>query len=155
MNSGFIFVSVTIFPSEHKFFHHLFFSLAGLHFLCLFFFFTSLTHFCPESCWKDKISLTLSTASFSCTSEYAFFFSLFRRHNPLWVCIHSPLAGFSLLFRGFLFTLNDKTTVDRIPPDEWSVRRRDLYLTAHNTRNRQTSMPPVGFETTIPAGARP
>ena len=27
-----------------------------------------------------------------------FFFS--RRHNPLWVCIYSPLAGFSLLFRG-------------------------------------------------------
>ena len=34
-----------------------------------------------------------------------FFFS--RRHNPLWVCIHSPLAGFSLLFRGFKITHND------------------------------------------------
>ena len=33
-----------------------------------------------------------------------------------------------------------------------SARRRDLYLTTHNTQNRQTSMPPVGFEPTISAG---
>ena len=40
---------------------------------------------------------------------WLFFFSLSlsRRHNPLWVCIHSPLAGFSLLFRGFYITHND------------------------------------------------
>jgi hypothetical protein len=25
----------------------------------------------------------------------------------------------------------------------------ETYLTSHNTHNRQTSMPPVGFETTI------
>jgi hypothetical protein len=37
------------------------------------------------------------------------------------------------------------TTLCRTPPDEWSARRRDLYLTIHNTHNRQTSMPPVGF----------
>ena len=35
------------------------------------------------------------------------------------------------------------------------MRRRDLYLTTHNTHNRQTSMPPVGFEPTISAGERP
>ena len=48
-----------------------------------------------------------------------------------------------------------RATVGRIPLDEWSVRRRDLYLTTHNTHNRQTSMPPVGFEPTISAGERP
>jgi len=32
---------------------------------------------------------------------------------------------------------------------------RNLYLTTHNTHNRQTSMPPPGFEPTIPAGERP
>jgi hypothetical protein len=47
------------------------------------------------------------------------------------------------------------TTVGRTPLDEWSVRRRDLYLTTHNTHNRQTSMPSVGFEPTISAGERP
>ena len=47
------------------------------------------------------------------------------------------------------------TTVGRTPLDERSARRRDLYLTTHNTHNRQTSMPPAGFEPTIPAGERP
>jgi hypothetical protein len=31
----------------------------------------------------------------------------------------------------------------------------DLYLTTHNTHNRKTSIPPVGFETIIAAGERP
>ena len=43
----------------------------------------------------------------------------------------------------------------RTPLDEWSARRRDLYLTTHDTHNRQISMPPVGFEPTISAGRRP
>ena len=48
-----------------------------------------------------------------------------------------------------------RTTVSRTPLDEWSVRRRGLYLTTHDTHNRQTSMLPVGFEPTISAGERP
>ena len=47
------------------------------------------------------------------------------------------------------------TTVSRTPLDERSPRRRDLYLTTHNTHNRQTSMPSVGFEPTISASERP
>ena len=57
-------------------------------------------------------------------------------------------------YREFMITLT-YTTLGRTPLDEWSVRRRDLYLTTHNTHNRQTSMPPVGFEPTIPASERP
>jgi hypothetical protein len=37
------------------------------------------------------------------------------------------------------------TTLGRTPLDGWSARRRDLYLTTHNTHNRQTYMPPVEF----------
>jgi len=48
-----------------------------------------------------------------------------------------------------------RITVGRTPLDEWSARRRDLYLTTHNYHNRQTSTPPVGFEPTISAGERP
>ena len=48
-----------------------------------------------------------------------------------------------------------QTTVGRTPLDESSARRRDLYLTTHNTHNRQTSMPPAGFESTIPPSERP
>jgi hypothetical protein len=47
------------------------------------------------------------------------------------------------------------TTLGRTPLDEGSALRRDFYLTTHNTHKRQTSMPPVGFEPTIPASARP
>jgi hypothetical protein len=48
------------------------------------------------------------------------------------------------------------TTVVRTPLDEGSARRRGLYLTTtHNTHNRQTSMPPVGFNPTILASERP
>jgi len=58
-------------------------------------------------------------------------------------------------FTRFLDHTQRRTTVGRLPLDEWSARRRDLYLTTHNTHNRQISMPPVGFEPTISAGERP
>ena len=54
----------------------------------------------------------------------------------------------------FLDHTQRRITVGRTPLDEWSARRRD-YLTTHNTHNRQTSMPPMGFEPTILAGERP
>ena len=56
---------------------------------------------------------------------------------------------------GFLDHTQRRTTVGKTPLNEWLARHRDLYLTTHNTHNRQTSMPPVGFETTISAGERP
>jgi len=40
-----------------------------------------------------------------------------------------------------------RTTVGRTPLGEWSARRRDLYLTTHDTHSRQTSMPPGGIRT--------
>jgi len=48
-----------------------------------------------------------------------------------------PIAGPGLPLRGFAITLIGHTTVGRTPLDEWSARRRDLYLTTHNTHNRQ------------------
>ena len=47
------------------------------------------------------------------------------------------------------------TTLGWNPLDELPARRRDLYLTTHNTHKRQTSMPPAGFEPVIPASLRP
>ena len=52
----------------------------------------------------------------------------------------------------FLDHAQRRTTVGKTPLGEWSARRRDLYLTTHDTHNRQISMPPVGFEPTISAG---
>jgi len=44
-------------------------------------------------------------------------------------------------FTRFLDHIQRHTTFGRTPLDEWSARRRDLYLTTHNTHNRQTSIP--------------
>ena len=58
-------------------------------------------------------------------------------------------------FLMFLDYTQRRSTVGRTPLDEWSARRRDLYLTTHDTHNGQISMSPVGFEPTISAGERP
>ena len=50
-------------------------------------------------------------------------------------------------FTRFLYHTQRRTTVSRTPLDEWSASHRDLYLTTHNTHNRQTSMPPGGIRT--------
>jgi len=76
-----------------------------------------------------------------------FFFLLYREATPSdgpW----PPCYG------GFTITLSH-TTLSSTSLDEWSACRRDLYLTTHNTHYRQTSMPPGGFEPTIPESERP
>jgi len=61
--------------------------------------------------------------------------------------LQQPLVDFKITLR--------HTTLGNTPLDEWSARRRELYLTTHNNRERQTSIPPAGFETAIPASERP
>jgi hypothetical protein len=55
--------------------------------------------------------------------------------------------------RGFSITLRH-TTIMRTPVDEWSIRRRYLYLTIHNTHKKQTSIHTAGLEHTIPSSKR-
>jgi hypothetical protein len=74
-------------------------------------------------------------------------FVCFWHDSPHWARASS--------FAGFLDHTQRRITVGRNPLDEWSSRRRDLYLTTHNTNNRQTSMPPMGIEPTILVGERP
>jgi hypothetical protein len=78
----------------------------------------------------------------SADTVFLFFFS-----SPHWSRASS--------FKRFLDHTQRRTTVGRTTLDEWLDRRRNLYLTTHNTHNRQTSMPPVWFETTISAGEQP
>jgi hypothetical protein len=54
----------------------------------------------------------------------------------------------------FLDHTQRRSTVGRTSLDEWSARRRDLYLTTNDTQKRQISMPRVGVEPTISAGER-
>jgi hypothetical protein len=77
--------------------------------------------------------------------HYSFFF-FYWRYNPLWVCILQPSRLTIASSRTkFLDHTQRLATVGRTPLDEWSVRRRNLYLTIHNTHKTQTSMARLGF----------
>ena len=77
-----------------------------------------------------------------------FFLSFFL--SPASFCLSSlGVEGYS-----FMWSHSHTTTVGRTPLDGGSARHRDLYLTTHNTHNRQKSMPPAIFEPAIPAGDR-
>ena len=70
-------------------------------------------------------------------SDYIYIFSMAQQ----------PLVGQCLTIR--------HTTLGRTPLDELSTPHRELYLTTHNTHNRQTSMPLAAFKPAIPASERP
>jgi hypothetical protein len=65
-----------------------------------------------------------------------------------------PTRVMASSFLRFLSSTQRRNRV-RTPLDEWSARRRDLYLTTHNTHNRQTPMPSVVFKPAIPTSKRP
>jgi hypothetical protein len=71
-----------------------------------------------------------------------------RRHC-LFLAWQPPQWARASSFTRFLDHTQRRTTVGRTHVDEWSARRRDLYLTTNNTHNTQTSMSPVGFKTHI------
>ena len=93
--------------------------------------------------WYAFVSWAMVSLSLICTINFFF----------LWRCGPTRVMASSLT--RFLDHTQRHITSGRTPQDEWSARRRDLYLTTHNTHNRQTSMPPVVFEPTISAGGRP
>jgi len=63
---------------------------------------------------------------------------IFLNIGPLFTMANSRSGPRPPHYRGFMITLRH-TTVSRTPLDEWSARRRDLYMTTHNTRKRRTS----------------
>jgi hypothetical protein len=77
-------------------------------------------------------------------NQYMYIFSMAQ---------HPKLPG-TLNYRGFTITFRH-TTPRRTPLNESSARRRDFYVTTHNTHKRQRAMPPPGFEPTIPPNERP
>jgi len=118
---------------------------------------------CTDHCliiWKALLIVILSTL---CSLNYPSFkaknssdVASFPGVTTHCGCIFTALyRGLASSFSRFLDHTQRRATVGRIPLDEWSIRRRDIYLTTHNTHNRLTSMPPMGFETTISAGEGP
>jgi hypothetical protein len=83
----------------------------------------------------------------------------------LFVCFPGVTTNYGCIFTArqralasscskFLDHTQRRATVGRAPLDEWSVRRRDLYLITQHSQ--QTNIhAPGGFEPTISAGERP
>ena len=55
--------------------------------------------------------------------------------------------GFEITFR--------RTTLGKTPLDEWSARRRAVYVTIHNTHNSQIYFTSATIETAMPTKERP
>jgi hypothetical protein len=89
---------------------------------------------------KSEIDRTIAMSERTDTLNEHFFVWL---DSPIW-------ARASSFRRGFMITHFRHATLGRTPLDEEPARRRDLYLTTHNTHKRQTSMPPLGFFFTCP-----
>jgi hypothetical protein len=68
---------------------------------------------------------------------------------------HTTLRRTTLRHTTLRRTTLRHTTLDRTPLDQWSTRRRGLYLTTFKNHNRQTAMPPVGIEPATPSSERP
>jgi hypothetical protein len=93
-----------------------------------------------RKCWSNTTNLIIDAAD--------------SPRDCLCVWCYGPTRVLASSSLRFLDHTQRRTTFGRTPLDEWSARRRDLYPTTHNTHKRQTSMPPAGFEPTIPASER-
>ena len=86
---------------------------------------------------KKATSFQNSWTTKQLTTDHLLFF--------LWRC--GPTRAMASSFTKFLDHTQRRITVGRTSLDEWSARRRDFYLTAHNTHNRQTSYVTGGIRT--------
>jgi hypothetical protein len=116
---------------------------------------STIAYFWPPLLLHDCLLLTSSPAHYpliilSSEATYIYIYIFFS--NGLTAPWGPRPPHFSRLHDHPLFR---HTTVGRIPLDEGPARRRDLYLTTHNTHNRQTSKSPAGFKPTIPVSKLP
>ena len=115
-------------------------------------------NYCSYKPTVVKISWLKNQLYFPEWNNKCTYYSRERRKRSFFFCLWrcDPTRVMASSFLRFLDHTQRRTTVGRTPLDEWSARRRDLYVTTHNTHNRQTSLPPVvGFEPMISAGERP
>jgi hypothetical protein len=92
--------------------------------------------------FDSYLLLQNSVVAVSIISDQTIFFVAFRPESGPW----PPLTR----LRGTLIGL---TTFGTTPLRDWSARHTDHYLTT--LTKRETSLPPVGAEPTIPARYRP
>ena len=111
-------------------------------------------HYCCKTATelKGMNSIAQTSVFRTCKNHTKLAHSVVYPPPPPWCC--GPTRAMASSFLKFLDHTQRPTTVGRTSLDAWSASRRDLYLTVQNTRHRQTSMPPAGFEPTIPASER-
>ena len=90
-------------------------------------------YFCNLLCFISYVSIILLLLLLL---YYIYFF--------LWRC--DPTRVMASSFLRFLDHTR-RTTVGRTPLDEWSARRRNFYLTTHNTHTRKKIHAPGGIWT--------
>ena len=128
--------------------------------------------------WPYSSSIIVSVTKITCNQQWKLQWSLPKHHrqncyHKRTVCLFTntcclnSLAGnikncfffhdataavgpWPLLCWGSTITLRH-TTLGRIPLEEWSARRRDLYLTRHNTHKRQATLPAARSKSAKPA----
>jgi len=110
--------------------------------------------------WRKRI---ISEVMLKC---YPTQYWLLIKHSKWDIFFHGPSAPSGPRpphYRGFMITIR-YTELGRTPLDEWSARRRNLYLITHNTQKRETSMTPrdsnpqsqqASSRRTTPTTARP
>ena len=103
----------------------------------------------------------------SCLCSLIRFICLYTKFAVFFLPSFSPTSSFLLAVRTEgcllqLITFSDTHSththihiLGMTPLDEGSTRRRDLYLTAHDTHKRQIFIPLTGFEPAIPANEQP
>jgi len=95
-----------------------------------------------QECWRMWREDPLEWFFFKIAHSCIFYIKVHRSFHfifPLWHC--DPEQAKASSFFRFLDHTQRRTTVDRASLDEWSTRRRDLYLTTHNTHKRHIHAP--------------
>jgi hypothetical protein len=103
-----------------------------------------------------KLSVCINKHIFRLSPHNNFFDKKNFSSRPFFMIVRdSPQGARASSFTRFLDHTQRRSRSGRTPLDELSARRRNLYLTTHNNHNRQESIHPVRFETTISACERP
>jgi hypothetical protein len=106
-----------------------------------------------KSLFSDTRSLTSHIKKVMFSSSFLAFSSK-RTLQVISYLVLRPDSGSWPPLRSFAITQTGQITLGRAPQDNWSTQSRDLYLATRSIHNRQTYMPPAGFESTIPASER-
>jgi hypothetical protein len=106
---------------------------------------------------KSAVRHVATVAVNLCNRKVSFMnFFGFPYHKIFFSMARQPYMGLGLLVSSRFHhqTHLRHTTVGRTPLDEGPARRRDLYLTTHNTHKRSTFMPPALDRTATGIGVR-